>query len=244
LTLVSGFSHTELDPERSSARGVELLRSYLKYADSGGAELGDEGVTHPLNAFELAVKHRLEKEGLTPIPQYGASGYRIDFAVVHPDRPGELLLAVEADGASYHSSPTARDRDRLRQQVLERLGWRFHRIWSTDWFRDPDAETAKVVRAVAAALEGRSREQKVGSHVEVDDPQTPLRGKRPWFRPGLPIVEYSHAQLVSIAKWIMSDTLLRTRDELVCELMRVLGFQKRGSRIVQALGRAADEAVR
>ncbi len=65
---------------------------------------------------------------VTVIPQYGSSGFRIDFALPHPTLSGRMVLAVEADGASYHSSPTARDRDRLRQQVLERLGWRFHRI--------------------------------------------------------------------------------------------------------------------
>ncbi len=87
-------SHTPTwDPNRSSARGVQLLRSYLKYAETGGLDLGDERQDVPLNAFELGILQRLERSGLNVIPQYGASGYRIDFAIVHPDRPGELLLA-------------------------------------------------------------------------------------------------------------------------------------------------------
>ena len=85
----------------------------------------------PLNGFELDVMNRLTSQGIPVTPQYAVSGYRIDFACAHPDRPGQMVLAIEADGASYHSGHTARERDRLRQQVLEDKGWRFHRIWST-----------------------------------------------------------------------------------------------------------------
>jgi very-short-patch-repair endonuclease len=244
LTVVSGFSHTDMDPARSAARGVELLRAYLKYAETGGAELGEEHRAFALNPFELAIRERLERTGLHVIPQYGASGYRIDFAVVHPDQPGELILAVEADGASYHSTPTARDRDRLRQQVLERRGWRFHRIWSTEWFRDPEAETEKVIRAVERAMAGPTHieERESTPEASLGDDQ-PQRSKRPWFRTGQPITEYSQAQLVSIAQWILSDTLLRTREELVAEMMEALGFRRRGSRINAALDRAAKTAL-
>ena len=98
----------------------------------------------PLNPFELSVKRGLDSRGIPYTPQYGVCGYRIDFACAHPDEPGRMVLAVEADGASYHSIPTTRDRDRLRQQVLESKGWRFHRIWSTAWFRDRQAELDKV----------------------------------------------------------------------------------------------------
>jgi very-short-patch-repair endonuclease len=245
LTLVSGFSHIDMEPGRSSARGVELLRSYLKYAETGGADLGDEVRQYSMNPFELDVKKRLERAGFTVIPQYGASGYRIDFAVVHPDQPGELILAVEADGASYHSTPTARDRDRLRQQVLERRGWKFHRIWSTEWFRNPDSETERVVRAVEAALTGEDTTSRQDSPMSSEsDDDGPKRSRKPWFRRGQPITEYSHNQLVSIAKWILSDTLLRTKEDLVVEMMDTLGFKRRGGRIVSALDRAASDALR
>jgi very-short-patch-repair endonuclease len=85
-------------------------------------------------------------------PQYGVGQSRIDFAAAHPRFPSRMVLAIEADGASYHSSHTARDRDRLRQQALEKLGWKFHRIWSTDWFTDPDSEVAKVRAAYDRAV--------------------------------------------------------------------------------------------
>src|SRR5712692_6719949 len=92
----------------------------------------------------------------------GVSKYRIDFVAKHPKRPGGLVLAVECDGASYHSAYTARDRDRLRQQHLEALGWRFHRIWSTDWFMRRDQEIDRAVAAYKAAVAHADRSDTSG----------------------------------------------------------------------------------
>ncbi|WP_424535104.1 GreA/GreB family elongation factor [Sphaerisporangium viridialbum] len=103
------------------------------------------------------MRDRLTAAGVPLISQYGVGGYRIDFAAKHPQRPGELVLAIEADGASYHSAKTARDRDRLRQEHLEALGWRFHRIWSTAWFRNPANEVAKAVAAYQDAVTAADR---------------------------------------------------------------------------------------
>ena len=246
LTLVSSFSHTDMEPGRSSARGVELMRLYLKYVASGGDDL--EGAEHaePLNPFEISVKNRLESEGLHVIPQYGTSGYRIDFAVVHPTDPGRMVLAIEADGASYHSSYTARDRDRLRQQVLESHGWRFHRIWSTDWFNNQDRSVARLLddyrHALSAPLETQpSAEPRQPTTTPA--PTHPERtGQRPYIRRGTPITEYSHRQLVQLARWIKSDTLLRTDDEILSEMVTELGYSRRGSRIVDAFRAAIRDS--
>jgi len=86
------------------------------------------------------------------------SGYFLDIAVRHPRKPGTFVLGIECDGATYHSSYSARDRDRLRQAALESLGWKIHRIWSTDWFRDRDRETTKVVERVRGMLAAEERE--------------------------------------------------------------------------------------
>src|SRR5882672_7500258 len=83
--------------------------------------------------------------------QVGCGGFRIDLALVDPRHPGRYALGVECDGATYHSSATARDRDRLRQEVLESLGWTICRIWSTDWVRDPSVQVDRVLRAYEAA---------------------------------------------------------------------------------------------
>ena len=156
LTIVSSFSASEMDPERLRSNGAKMLRDYLVYAASGGTELGVHTRTKPdLTPLERDVFEQLQAHGLPLVPQYGASGYWIDFAAMHPDRPGEPVLAIEADGASYHSSPTARDRDRLRQEHLERLGWRFHRIWSTEWFRHREQEVERAVEAYQRAVQCR-----------------------------------------------------------------------------------------
>jgi hypothetical protein len=86
------------------------------------------------------------------VPQYGVGGYRVDFAAAHPDDPSQMILAVEADGAGYRDSGSVRDRDRLRKEHLERLGWRVHRLWSTSWFSDPEAELAKLHAAYIEAV--------------------------------------------------------------------------------------------
>ncbi|WP_155373744.1 hypothetical protein [Catellatospora vulcania] len=105
-----------------------------------------------LNVFETQVYVRLLEAGMKVEPQWVSLGYRIDFAVRHPTRPGIFVLAIEADGATYHSSPEARMNDGIRQERLEEVGWRFHRVLSTDWWRDRDGEIEKVRAAYNAAV--------------------------------------------------------------------------------------------
>ena len=258
LTLVSSFSHRDMDPGRSSARGVELLRQYFEYAASGGQVLGSNVSDVPLNPFELSIMDGLEKRGIPVTPQYGVSGYRIDFACAHPEEPGRMVLAVEADGASYHSAPTARDRDRLRQQVLDAKGWRFHRIWSTEWFRNREAELDKAEQAWNRAVEISERDESPAdvessrdakSDLEVQLKPPPQRGPRPPVpRRGVggynSITDYSLSQLVSLVRWIESDTLLRTDEDVMREMINELGFRRSGSRIRAAIDSAIRDARR
>ncbi len=149
-----------MDPERSTAEGVKLLRQYLQYVESDGTNLGDQVPGKPaLNPFEVDVRDTLLRHGLKLTAQYGTSGYWIDFAVQHPAQPGRYVLAIECDGATYHSSRSARDRDRLRQEQLERKGWRFHRIWSAEWFHDKQACTEKAIAAYHAAVRAADEDQ-------------------------------------------------------------------------------------
>jgi very-short-patch-repair endonuclease len=244
LTLVSAFSFSDMEPGRSSARGVELMRFYLQYADSRGEKLGDIAADIPeLNPFEVDIRDALTRVGIPLTAQYGASGFRIDFAAQHPEQPGRMVLAIECDGASYHSSETARDRDRLRQEQLERLGWTFHRIWSQDWFTDKQRETEKALAAYKTAVANADRpesQQPVVHAPAVTSNGTPATPAprlypRPAFSRYLKIDEYSRSQLRDVVRWVKSDTLLRTQDQLLAEVMKELGFQKRGSRIVAAL---------
>ncbi len=241
MTLVSSFSHNDMDPNRSSAKGVELLRQYLEYAASGGETLGTDVDDVPLNPFELAVMQGLERRGIPVTPQYGVAVYRIDFACAHPEQLGRMVLAIEADGASYHSTPTARDRDRLRQEVLESKGWQFHRIWSTAWFRDSENELYKAQNAWLRAIKTADREETRKKQLKPlpKKPQpapTPKRDPRPDVPPRgtssyNSIDDYSRDQLVALVRWIESDTLLRPDDDIVNEIVKELGFKRRGNRI-------------
>jgi very-short-patch-repair endonuclease len=135
--------------EATSPRGLRVLRDYLRYASgeiwwARGTETGRE----PDSDFEVAVAAALRGRGYDARAQVGVAGYFIDLAVVDPDAPGRFLLGVECDGATYHSAKSARDRDRLRQKQLESLGWTLHRIWSTDWFKDPDGQMERLVRRI------------------------------------------------------------------------------------------------
>ena len=150
--MVSSFSSHDVDPGRLTKPGARLLAEYLEYAGSGGTPVAASGSDSGLGAFESDVAARLAALGIMVVPQYGVGGYRVDFAAAHPDDPSRMILAVEADGAAYRDSSSVRDRDRLRKEHLERLGWRVHRLWSTSWFTDPDAELAKLRAAYAEAV--------------------------------------------------------------------------------------------
>ena len=147
----TNLSADDIQTTGESPEGVRALKEYLEYAATGKLQLPSESSRGPDSPFEEAVRDALVAGGYTVQPQVGAAGYFIDLAVVDPARPGRYLLGVECDGATYHSARSARDRDRLRQQVLENLGWRMHRIWSTDWFRDPAAELRRVIAAIEGA---------------------------------------------------------------------------------------------
>ena len=153
LTVVSSFSSHDVDPGRLTKPGARLLAEYLEYAGLRRHARWRRPARRPGSARSKSdVAARLAALGIMVVPQYGVGGYRVDFAAAHPDDPSRMILAVEADGASYRDSGSVRDRDRLRKEHLERLGWRVHRLWSTSWFTDPDAELAKLRAAYAEAV--------------------------------------------------------------------------------------------
>jgi very-short-patch-repair endonuclease len=250
VDIVSSFSHHDMEPGRSKAKGVELLRAYIEYAASGGRRLdGGVATSVPLNDFEQSVHDTLVKHGLTLVPQLGTSRYRIDLVAMHPSQPGRSVLAIECDGASYHSSPTARDRDRLRQQHLEALGWAFHRIWSTDWFVRRDEEIARTLKRFEEAVRGSDRPSapsrpRVEEAKEQSLPSAapPRRGPRPTVPSGRgQIVSYSDHELRQLVNWVKSGGLL-TDDQIVREVAQELGFGRIGSRIDEAIRRAIRSA--
>ncbi len=256
MCVISSFSHQEIDLNRSGSRGVQLIKAYLEYAASGGKRLPQEEQAGEvgLNAFEGDVRDAMEARGIITRPQFGASRYRIDLVAMHPQRPGRPVLAIECDGASYHSSATARDRDRLRQAHLQRLGWHFHRIWSTDWFYNREQETERTVSAWQEAVRradlsdaDAARTPTPGRIEPVRQvPQQPIarqRESRPLVTVRETIDQYSDRELRQIAEWIASDGLLRTDEELILEMFGMLPFQRMGGRIRERL-KAVAEVIR
>jgi very-short-patch-repair endonuclease len=251
VTVVSSFSAADMDPVRLRSEGAQMLGRYLAYAESGGFDLGNVAKAKPeLNPFERDVEARLRAAGIPLIAQYGCSGYWIDYAAQHPARPGQMVLAIECDGASYHSSATARDRDRLRQEHLERLGWKFHRIWSQDWFFHREKETARAVAAYDAAVAAADRTDEavlVPRANNLAAGPIPARsasraGPCPVEAGRESIDEYRPAELTAVVRWIESDTLLRTEEELLADTVRTLGFHRRGSKITAAVTAAIARA--
>lgn len=269
MTVVAGFHPDDLDSSKLTADGARRLGDFLRYAVGDAVLLVSTARDAiALNPFEIQVRDRLRAIGIDVECQLGVAGYFIDFAAKHPTKSGRMVLAIEADGAAYHSAPTARSRDRLRQEQLERLGWRFHRTWSTDWFRNPDREVARIRAAYEAAVYAADRADELPpalngeSTTAVDDangnraphvvdtapsladvlPPGRRRGPRPAASFGAPIADYSDAELIAIIDWITADGLLRTDFELKQEARDELGFRRNGARIERRLSDAIAQA--
>ena len=153
MQVFCNFTASDLQIDETSPFGVRALKNFLHYAETKELVTRHETGKEPDSPFEEEVISAIQCLGYQVQPQVGCSGFFLDIAVIDPNKPGRYILAVECDGATYHSSATARDRDRIRQNVLEGLGWRFHRIWSTDWFRNAHKETARLHESIKQAVE-------------------------------------------------------------------------------------------
>lgn len=176
VTIFSSIRPEDIDISKTRSAGVTDLKNYLEFAMKGPRAIVEQAIPtgmEPESPLEIEVIRALRDRGWAVHPQVGCSGYRIDMAVVHPNEPGKYLLGIECDGATYHSLPTARDRDRLRQLVLEGLGWSLHRIWSTDWWLDRDRELEKLEAAINRELAKVSTRDE-GSPVVEAATSTPL----------------------------------------------------------------------
>ncbi len=162
MIVYTSFPPEQLDAARSKSRGLNDLKKFLEFAQSNGTKpLGSftagsvGGFDSP---FEEAVAEALQNRGWDIVPQVGVSGFRIDIGVRHPDKPGVFLAGVECDGATYHRSAVARDRDLTRQLVLEGLGWNILRVWSPDWWYDAEEVTQRIDASLISHLEADRNE--------------------------------------------------------------------------------------
>jgi very-short-patch-repair endonuclease len=251
VEIVTTIQPDRYDDKRLTKIGSKALINFMRFARSGGNDLGDlQPARAPMNPFEQDIHDALTAEGLRLIPQHGVSGYRLDFAVRHPEQHGRYVLAIEADGAAYHSSDSARDRDRLRQEHLERMGWRFHRIWSTEWIHNREGEIRAAVQAYEQALNrieepiSTTAQGTLSNDVSTSNPQelsisnAPRRASRPTIPQRPRIDDYSDNELLSLLQWVQSDQVLRSNDEIIRQLLPQLGFQRLGPRIEERLMKA------
>jgi very-short-patch-repair endonuclease len=237
MTVVASMTANDVDLSRAGGDGAKLLKAFLDYAERGPVALA-AAVTEaheraPDSPFEREVGDELARRGLRVHRQVGCGGYLIDMAITD-ESGGRYLLGIECDGASYHSAATARDRDRLRQAVLEGLGWRLVRVWSTDWVRDRRGQINRVLAALESA---RKAPQPKRIPAEAP-PERAATTQGPVKRPS----KHSEPEFDSIEK--VSDNELDTAifdslrefgsmpaEDLISAVSKRLGFKRVGPKI-------------
>ena len=162
MLVFSTLCPNRIDLSRTQARAVADLKHFLEYAKRGPVVLG--AAVHGSmgdfeSPFEMAVTQALRDMGWEVHPQVGVSTYRIDLGIVHPDKSNAYLAGVECDGAMYHSSAFARERDKIRQAVLEGLGWTLFRVWSTDWWTNKAKALDTIHKALKLQLQSDRQER-------------------------------------------------------------------------------------
>ena len=254
----------DIDLSHTEARGVKVLKRYLKYADTGElADMPEPTGREADSPFEKEVAYSLRGLGYQIEHQVGSAGYFIDLGVKDSDRPGRYLLGIECDGATYHSAQSARDRDRLRQQVLERLGWRIHRIWSTDWFRNPDRELRRAAEEIEQArVHGPPPKSPPGnnsfdsdegeevSESETDIPEPPK--KIPKYKLAEPIISTNGLDLHTVSPFVMANWIqdvVKVESpvhvhEVARRIATAVGVSQIGNRIRKKVKNGARQAAR
>ncbi len=253
----ASIRHDDIRLDTARRAGPRVLKRYLQYAETGEMDIPIPTGGEPDSPFEEAVASALQSHGYRVAAQVGSAGFRIDLAVYDPDDAGRFLLAVECDGARYHSSNWARERDRLRQSVLEQKGWTFHRIWSTDWFYGRDRELEKLLEAIERTRTGGAS---AGSGA-APPPQTPVvrsegaPGRsldlRPYRESDFVIPESGGCELWEAEPACLERHVAQIvevegpvhEDEVVRRLCSLWGYRRTGSRIRSSVEAAIRRAV-
>ncbi len=256
VTVVSSIHSTDIDLSRAKSAGAKILRAYLQYAEQGtsslGGEISEDSQREPDSPFEREVEQAIRLQGLDVRRQVGCARYRIDLALVHPKNPGRYVLAIECDGATYHRWATARDRDRLRQDVLTSLGWKFCRIWSTDWVRNPQQQVDRVLKAYHEALKlpdggGVGVGTCSLNNTRPEQPVIRMRGSRSTEATGRQSVsqirDVSSAGLAEIIVRVLRRFGQTPQDEVVKVVAKELGFQRAGKTIQSRVKRQISRMI-
>ena len=255
----SSITYNDIRLDGDVPPGRKALARFLKYAELGDLDIPQitgQGTDSP---FEDAVAAALVRHGYEVATQVGSAGFRIDLAISDPKRKGHFALGIECDGATYHSSRWARERDRLRQTVLEAKGWRIHRIWSTDWFEQPEKELNRLLAAVEDSLAGSSgvaasnspEKEKVQIERELVHEPEPMERqvyKQADFVPpgsnSQPLHEVSAGVLASSIQKIVEAEAPIHQEEVARRLSSLWGYNRTGARIQAAVARGVGLLLR
>jgi very-short-patch-repair endonuclease len=252
ITLVASVRASEMDLSGSNSVGARLLKAYLEYAEHGVDSIARTVVENQSSfesPFEEEVASALIKYGLEPVPQVGCGGFRIDLALKHPTHPGLYCLGIECDGATYHSSKTARDRDRIRQSILEGLGWRICRVWSTDWIRNPEIQIQRILSVYEQVV---TLAPEVSS-TNLSKPEPDFEDLQPHYvasettlkSPAYNKIEdVPKLQVVETAMRILARVGSLDWPELISLTSRELGFLRTGKKIREKIEAILHEQVR
>jgi hypothetical protein len=246
---------------------VAVFKNYLHFAETQMLETSAETTAGVSTLFEEEVAEFLRQAGHSVEMKVGTAGFFIDLAIANPAQTGAYLLGIECDGPEYNRARTARDRDRLRQQVLEGLGWRVHRLWSVEWFAHPNEEQARLLAAVEAARDG-----KPVAVAKASENADRLRGKRleelrtirreatsakltgalsqPAYQIAKPRIQLGNKELVersseSLGKWVAEIVQIESpvhRDEVYDRLLKAAD-KRPGARNAEAFEKGVAQAV-
>jgi very-short-patch-repair endonuclease len=247
MSVVASMTADDVDLSRTPAVGARMLKAFLDYAQRGplalAAALSEADRRGADSPFEQEVGEELQRRGLTIHRQVGCGGYRIDIAITD-GATGKYLLGVECDGATYHSAATARDRDRLRQAVLEGLGWRLVRVWSTDWVRDRNGQVNRVLAALEAA-----RSAPEPKPVPLLPPEPPAPAPKPKREPKPAEPDFDSIEKVSDAE--VNEAVVGSlvefgsmpAEDLISAVSKRLGFKRAGPKIRERVAGAINALV-
>lgn len=266
----ASITDEDIDLERARGLGPIAFKLFLHFARTGRLALAPAKPDESKSVFEVQVAGELEKRGYQVHPRVGIAGFFIDLAVADPEQPGRYLLGIEFDGPSYQSARSARDRDRLRRAVLEDHGWILHRIWSIDWFQRPQEQIDRLIVAIEAArheietrLEGREArgravpveihtvERELVTEIGLVDAADLLQASKPYIEAVLraPSGRYEmHDAPLGILTQLVEQAVATEgpihKDEVVIRLRSAWGLQRTGLRILSAVERGMETAVR
>lgn len=263
----ASITDDDIDLERGKGKGVFAFKLFLHYARTGRLSMSQRTDRQMDSVFEEQIMAALQERGYQVHPQVGIAGFFIDLAVADEAVPGRYLLGIECDGAEYHSSRSARDRDRLRQSVLEDHGWTIHRIWSTDWFQRPKAELDRLIAAIEQAktnaLSGDHVAQAAARAVPVEvvtierADVTEIGLQQVSFESTTPLYEEAsltpnfttelHEAPLGVLVGLIKQTVEVEgpihRDEVITRIRTAWGLQRAGNRIDSHVGNAINTAV-